>query len=281
MMRAILFVAFSIAATGSRLRVSTDRDVSAHSHSAHRAHAHHRSAHRASASAHMAMRTLVKRSLLHEVAHSDAELAKAATALGHAVRVLEEVANATAVHNAKGNASETKAKPQLMKVSQKANLEKEKKVLEGLFTHLKSNIADFNKNEKKGKSDNTAMLTSLKKRLAADQEKLKSKSLSQFQHEALLNRTRMEQKEIQYWSTGREIQHNMFHAHLKMTHGLMERVKSVLDAYNDMLTKGKLDAKTKEAIKMASESLPKAFIEMRRELKLSNKLMKMKKLLPH
>jgi len=148
----------------------------------------------------------------------------------------------------------------------KAALAKEQTLLAGLLSHLKSNIMHFNKQEKKGKTEEDALLKKAQERLAKDQTLLKnSTKMSAFQHAMLVNQTKMEEQEVKYWGQGRQASHSMFHANLKMTHGLMSRVKTVIEAYETAMTKGKLDFKTMTQVKELS--LPKAFLEMRHDLR--------------
>jgi len=138
------------------------------------------------------------------------------------------------------------------------NLKTEQDALQKLFTHLKSNIASINKNEDSNKAHVKEVIERLQKRYQQDKDRLNSTNLSSFEHERLVNRTRSEEAELKYWSRSRELQHGMFHANLKMSHGLMSRVKQVMEAYKDVLTKGKLDPKVAQALKSVSASLPKA-----------------------
>lgn len=138
------------------------------------------------------------------------------------------------------------------------NLKKEQDALKKLFAHLKSNIATINKNEDSNKAHVKEVIERLQKRYQQDKDKLNSTNLSAFEHERLVNRTRSEEAELKYWSRSRELQHGMFHANLKMSHGLMSRVKQVMEAYKDVLTKGKLDPKAAQALKSVASSLPKA-----------------------
>eukprot|EP00747_Dinoflagellata_sp_TGD_P216136 gnl/TRDRNA2_/TRDRNA2_88733_c0_seq1.p1 gnl/TRDRNA2_/TRDRNA2_88733_c0~~gnl/TRDRNA2_/TRDRNA2_88733_c0_seq1.p1 ORF type:complete len:232 (+),score=75.40 gnl/TRDRNA2_/TRDRNA2_88733_c0_seq1:102-698(+) len=157
--------------------------------------------------------------------------------------------------------------------STKANLLKEQKVLTDLFAKLKTNIKGFNKYEQESKDSNKVRIQEIQKKLERDRAELNKTKNGTFQHEELVNRTRDEERDLKYWTEGRELQHQMFHSHLKMTHSMMERVRSVLDAYQQVLTKGKLDPKVKQALHATAESLPKSFIQMRRELKLSKALL--------
>jgi len=147
----------------------------------------------------------------------------------------------------------------------KAALAKEKSMLAGLLSHLKSNIMSFNKEEQKGKDDSEKMLQKLQKRLARDQQSLGNPKISAFEHVALVNQTRMEETEVKYWMQSRDNQHSMFHSNLKMTHGLMSHVKTVLEAYSMAISKGSVDPKLLKSV--SSVALPTAFVEMRRTFK--------------
>mmetsp|Transcript_44008 Transcript_44008/g.80425 ORF Transcript_44008/g.80425 Transcript_44008/m.80425 type:complete len:214 (-) Transcript_44008:38-679(-) len=136
-----------------------------------------------------------------------------------------------------------------------AKLKQQQDSLESLLGHLKANIAGFNKHEIEAKETNERKVKELEERLAEDKAALKRTNISAFDHELLTNRTRTEEQELSYWKRGREISHNMFHSNLKVTHGLMSKVRSIMDAYKSVLTTGRLDAKTAEALRSASAGL--------------------------
>lgn len=176
-------------------------------------------------------------------------------------------ANSTAAVN-RTNASHavvvnhTNASAVLCQHNRTAVLKTEQDALQDLLSHLKTNIKRFNSDETSGKSEGAKMLKQVEARLAADQAKLKNTSLSKFQREMLVNRTRSEEQELKYWKRGRELEHSMFHANLKMTHGLMSRVKTVIEAYKEVLAKGHISAKMAEDIRRVGASVPKALIEI-------------------
>lgn len=146
------------------------------------------------------------------------------------------------------------------KKDRKAQLAEGSDMLANLFAHLKKNIAKFNERETEGKQESQKVLDRLRTRLAEDKKKLADPKLPAFEHELLTNRTQMEEREVKYWESGRDIQHHMFHANLKLTHGLMSRVKTVMEAYKQA-AKGHLDPKMRKALESATESMPKALIE--------------------
>jgi hypothetical protein len=130
-----------------------------------------------------------------------------------------------------------------------------------LFAHLKANIGDFNKREADQKKDSGAYAQRLRERLAKEKKELENPKLSDFDREMLVNRTRTEEHELKFWTQGRELQHDMFHSNLKLTHGLMSRVKTVMEAYKQVLATGKLDNKLTQVLHETSASLPKALIQ--------------------
>lgn len=146
--------------------------------------------------------------------------------------------------------------------TRRAVLNKQQQALKDLLSHLKSNIASFNKNEDEGKEVSERQLKSLKERLAKDQAQLNQTNISAWEHEMLVNKTRSEEREIAYWSRGRALEHTMFHANLKMTHGLMSKVKTVIEAYKEVLAKGKISPKMAQDIKRVSAHVPVALLEV-------------------
>lgn len=138
-------------------------------------------------------------------------------------------------------------------------------ILESLFKHLKSNIVHLNKQEGAAKEAAAKSIQRLQARLKADKAELQKKDLSQFEHDRLVNRTRTDTFELQYWTRDRTLGHQMFHTNLKMEHGLMSRVHEVIAACKDAAAKGHIDPKL--VGKLQSQALPKVFIQMRSNLK--------------
>eukprot|EP00927_Polykrikos_kofoidii_P029626 TRINITY_DN2559_c0_g1_i5.p1 TRINITY_DN2559_c0_g1~~TRINITY_DN2559_c0_g1_i5.p1 ORF type:complete len:197 (+),score=33.70 TRINITY_DN2559_c0_g1_i5:100-690(+) len=137
------------------------------------------------------------------------------------------------------------------------SLKKEQVALKGLLAHLKEEITDTNKQESKGKSENQQLISNLKLRLDRDRVKLNDTNLSKFEHDLTLNRTLSEERELKYWSRGRELQHRMFHANLAMKHGMMSKVKSVMQAYDELLSKGKISPEVQQKMRRAAVGLGK------------------------
>jgi hypothetical protein len=148
----------------------------------------------------------------------------------------------------------------------KKAVQEEQDVLANLFKHLKVNIASFNKQETKDKDKTAAIRKRLEERLKKDKATLAMKNISDFERERLTNSTRMEQHELDYWNRDRDLQHHMFHSNLKMTHGLMSRVKTVIEAYKEVSSKGKIDGKLMEKVH-AMGPTKAAFLEMRKDVR--------------
>jgi len=137
-------------------------------------------------------------------------------------------------------------------------------ILETLFKHLKSNIVNLNKQEGSSKEVAAKNIQRLQARLKADKAGLQKKDLSQFEHDRLVNRTRTDTFELQYWTRDRSLGHQMFHTNLKLEHGLMSRVHQVIAACKDAALKGHMDPEMLK--KLQGQSVPKAFVEMQSSL---------------
>lgn len=138
-------------------------------------------------------------------------------------------------------------------------------ILEKLFKHLKSNIVNLNKEENSAKQISEKAVQKLQARLKSDKAELNKTGLSKFEHDRLVNRTRTDTFELQYWTRDRSLGHSMFHTNLKMQHGLMSRVHSVIAACKDVALKGHVDPEMMKMLR--AQALPKAFIQMRSSLK--------------
>lgn len=143
--------------------------------------------------------------------------------------------------------------------------QKQEAILETLFKHLKSNIVNLNKQESSAKEVAAKSIQRLQARLKADKAELQKKGLSAFEHERLVNRTRTDTFELQYWTRDRSLGHQMFHTNLKLQHGLMSRVHEVIAACKEAASKGRVDPEVMK--KLHTQALPKAFVEMQSTLK--------------
>lgn len=159
----------------------------------------------------------------------------------------------------------TKAHPVTRAAHVRKVVNEQKTLLENLFKHLKSNIVNLNKQENTAKATTEAAIKRLQERMKKDKAELQKPNLSKFEHDRLVNRTRTDTFELQYWTRDRSLGHSMFHTNLKMQHGLMSRVKSVIAACKDAALKGRIDPAIVKKLK--ATALPTAFVEMRVNLK--------------
>lgn len=153
------------------------------------------------------------------------------------------------------------------KLNRSSMLHQGQDMLTDLFAHMKKSIARLNKRETEGKDSNEKIVARLQAKYDQDRKKLNDTTLSAWEHELLVNRTQMDERELKYWETGRDIQHKMFHTNLKLTHSLMSRVKTVMEAYKQALAHGHIDAKVRKALEAATQSMPKALLESASELR--------------
>lgn len=140
--------------------------------------------------------------------------------------------------------------------SQRKLLMKQHEALKALLSNLKSSIKNLNKGETEGKEEGKLQVEKVKQRLEHEREELKQKNLTGFRRQLLVNRTRTDEKELEYWTRSRELQHGMFHANLKMTHGLMSKAHAVMEAYDSVMASGKLNADLAKALQAVSAGLP-------------------------
>jgi hypothetical protein len=251
-------------------------------HQAHRkkTHAHHHSRHAASyASTQRENNQLLEMANIAKAELSEASMRLEEVLMDGALNGTAAALNGTATESpalrggAKASSNVTAKRELSANVSAALKIQKGK--LTDLFKHLKSNIADFNKRESEQKRDSQIYAERLKKRLEEEKKRLKDPKISDFDRELLTNRTKTEEHELKFWTHGRSLEHDMFHSNLKLTHGLMLHVKTVMEAYEQMLTKGKVDAKLTDALHQASSSLPKAFVQ--RESRIKKDVMKLNK----
>lgn len=131
---------------------------------------------------------------------------------------------------------------------------KQDAALKKLLAHLKSNIGSINKEEVGQKVSRTKEIEGLQRRLAEDQEKLKG-SLTEDERAHLVNHTKVEEEELNFYTRDRELQHGMYHSSLKINNDLIRRVNDVVQAYNEVMSTGKLTQETHKKLSAAGEHL--------------------------
>merc|ERR1719231_1843250 len=105
-------------------------------------------------------------------------------------------------------------------------------MLKGLYQDQKSRIQEFNVREQKSKDRYNEQLKKHQEKLAELKDKLDHHKLSNASYS---NRTRDEERHFKYWTGVRERAHRQFHNQLKLTHGLMNKEKGMIEQYNKAL----------------------------------------------
>jgi hypothetical protein len=147
------------------------------------------------------------------------------------------------------------------KTKVQAVLQAQGAILENLFKHLKGDIVNINEKESSSKEVSDKQIKHLQEQVKEDEAKMaQNLTLSKYDHAALVNKTKSDKIELQFWTHERNLGHQMFHTNLKMQHDLMNRVKSVIDVCKDAVTKGHVDQDLLK--KIAAQAVPKAFLEM-------------------
>eukprot|EP00930_Biecheleria_cincta_P042761 TRINITY_DN29421_c0_g1_i1.p1 TRINITY_DN29421_c0_g1~~TRINITY_DN29421_c0_g1_i1.p1 ORF type:complete len:303 (+),score=86.71 TRINITY_DN29421_c0_g1_i1:64-972(+) len=181
---------------------------------------------------------------LKEVERDIAEKAPLPPAAGMTARALPASSTApkAAAHKAVGLASEKTLR------AQRTNLR-------NLLGKMKTDISRFNKDEADDQNNAASHIAKMQKRLEQDKARLADPKLRPFMRELLQNRTKEEQRDIDFWSHGRKLQKRMFHSNIKVTHGLMSRVKGVLQVFDQALENGKISEEAAQRLKSAVNGL--------------------------
>lgn len=127
----------------------------------------------------------------------------------------------------------------LKSTANKTALKGELGLLKQLFSRLKRGIVNSKKQEDKDKERQQQTLKVLQDRLQTAETDLaaakKSPKTTEFRMSILSERVEGLQRSLQYWKEERETSHVEFHAALKTSHGLMDRVKTAVKVYEDAL----------------------------------------------
>jgi len=102
-------------------------------------------------------------------------------------------------------------------------------MLNGMYEDGKARISSLNAREKQSKQRYAQKEADHKAKL----EKLESRcNHTALPAEFCRNETRDENRHFKYWTGVRERQHRQFHTSLKIQHGMMQKVKGMIDMYN-------------------------------------------------
>jgi len=105
-------------------------------------------------------------------------------------------------------------------------------MLHGLYDDQKGRISSLNKREQKSKDRFAEQQKKHDEKVASLQGKLDNHKISK---EFFDNSTKDENRLFKYWQSCRERAHHSFHTQLKLTHGLMEKEKGMIGAYDKAL----------------------------------------------
>jgi hypothetical protein len=134
--------------------------------------------------------------------------------------------------------------------------------LQNLFSHLKSRIGTLNKDEHNGHDEDDKMIQEQEDMIHKAQVELNWTNLTKWQRQIRVNRTKGAQAELVYWKRHRELSHGSFHANLKMSHGLMDKVHQTMNLFHKLLEGKKIDTKDLEAIRRGLPSAKASFVQM-------------------
>lgn len=149
--------------------------------------------------------------------------------------------------------------------SRAKTLSEQASILDGLYQHMKSNIVHFNDREKKQKQDTQHEIDRVKVDLRRYENEAKKGNLSDLERQLLKNQTGVANDELQYWKSREDLENSHFKLNLKMTHGLMDRVKLGMKIYQQALNGQKVDMKVLRDLS-STISPRKAFAQMRASL---------------
>jgi len=102
-------------------------------------------------------------------------------------------------------------------------------MLKGMYDDVKARISSLNAREKQSKQRFAAKEADHKAKLEQIEFKCNHTRLSA---EFCRNETRDENRFFKYWTGVRERQHRQFHTSLKIQHGMMQKVKGMIDMYD-------------------------------------------------
>lgn len=165
---------------------------------------------------------------------------KTATATASVANVTKaaSTANATKVHSKHAHDSaQTKEARAMSGVNlnpkSAADLAPTLAMLHGLYEDSRDRITALNAREKKNKKAYEDKVVTHNTRIAAINTKNKTLSV-----EFLNNETKDENRLFSYWERVRDRQHRQFHTSLKIQHGMMDKVKVMMDMYEKTMNGG-------------------------------------------
>lgn len=196
-------------------------------------------------------RRVLAGSAVEGVQELDAQVTEAEGSLRCAVELLAEASAATKNTTGKhiGDTSNASAHT----ANKTTKLQAQLSTLNSVYESLKKSIVRGNRREHDGQLTDEEQIRRTEAKLADAERELNSSKLSDFKREMLVNQTRVDRAELKFWKSHRGSSHAIFHAHLKMAHGMMDRIKQVVGEYEAVLAGKKVDL---EKLRKLQSSLP-------------------------
>merc|ERR1719272_710004 len=126
-------------------------------------------------------------------------------------------------------------------------------MLHGLYEESKERISQQNVREEKSKKWFAGKEAEHKAKVAKIEGSFANHTLSE---EFRQNETRDETRYFTYWQRCRERQHRQFHTNLKIQHGMMSKVKKMIDMYEKTLSSKPEDQKAAKKGLAAMTGMP-------------------------
>jgi len=126
-------------------------------------------------------------------------------------------------------------------------------MLKGLYEDSKDRISQQNTREEKSKKWFAEKESEHKAKIASIEGKFANHTLSE---EFRTNETRDETRYFTYWQRCRERQHRQFHTNLKIQHGMMSKVKKMIDMYEKTMSSKPEDQKAAKKNLAAMTGMP-------------------------
>uniref|UniRef100_A0A7S2N7A9 Uncharacterized protein n=1 Tax=Alexandrium andersonii TaxID=327968 RepID=A0A7S2N7A9_9DINO len=130
-------------------------------------------------------------------------------------------------------------------------------MLKALYEDGKERITQLNAREKQSKQRYEDMKKQHDTRLATIEARFKNGTLSAEFHK---NETRDEMRIWNYWERVRERQHRQFHTSLKIQHGTMSKVKTMIDMYEKTMSGKASEAEVQKDLAKVTGAMPEVVL---------------------
>lgn len=128
---------------------------------------------------------------------------------------------------------------------------KQHETLKNLLSNLQSSINTIKGAEDSGKEEGERRTEIMMQRLSSERSRLQQHNLTDMGREVVESRMKVDEKELEYWTHNREIQHGLFETNLKLAQGLTSKVNAMIEAYNSVMSTGTLNSTLAKQVKAA------------------------------